>query len=231
MWCSICEYLHAAHATEERESISDVKPTGWINNSYDCVDGGYLYNRCHLIGFQLAGENANEENLITGTRYMNVDGMLPFENIVADYVQETDGHVLYRVTPVFDGDNLVASGVLIEAESVENKGEGIQFCVYCYNAQPGIYIDYATGDNHEEGSQTDNNSATSSSVSDTVSSNNTSDETVAMQDYVLNTNTKKFHLPGCRSVKQMSDKNRQNVTAARDELIARGYNPCKNCNP
>lgn len=131
--------------TEDRGSISEVKPTGWENKKYDIVDGKYLYNRCHLIGYQLTGENANKKNLITGTRYLNVTGMLPFENQVADYIKETGNHVLYRVTPIFEGDNLVASGVLMEAESVEDKGEEISFCVYVYNVQPGIEIDYATG--------------------------------------------------------------------------------------
>ncbi len=136
--------------TEERESISRVKPTGWVNNKYDSslVDGGYIYNRCHLIGFQLTGENANEKNLITGTRAMNVDGMLGFENDVADYIASTGKPVLYRVTPIFVGDELVARGVLMEAYSVADNGAGVMFCVYCFNVQPGIEIDYATGDNH-----------------------------------------------------------------------------------
>ena len=134
--------------TEDRESISSVTPSGWINREYD---GEYLYNRCHLIGFQLTGENANEENLITGTRYLNVEGMLPFENMVADYVQETGNHVLYRVTPVFEGQNLVASGVQMEAWSVEDEGEDVCFNVYVYNVQPGITIDYATGASSLEG--------------------------------------------------------------------------------
>jgi len=132
--------------TEERGSIGSVMPTGWHTVKYDVVDGNYLYNRCHLIGYQLSGENVNTKNLITGTRYLNVDGMLPFENMVADYVLETENHVMYRVTPIFDGDNLLASGVQIEAESVEDNGEGILFNVYCYNVQPGVEIDYATGD-------------------------------------------------------------------------------------
>ena len=132
---------------EEREDISEVKPTGWENREYDIVDGGYVYNRCHLIGFQLSGENANEENLITGTRYMNTEGMLPFENMVAEYVQETDNHVMYRVTPVFEGNDLVASGVQMEAESVEDDGAGICFNIYVYNVQPEITIDYSTGAN------------------------------------------------------------------------------------
>ena len=136
--------------TEDRESISHVKPSGWIQGQYDFVDGKSLYNRCHLIGFQLAGENANEKNLITGTRYMNTIGMLPFENMVADYIKETGNHVMYRVTPIYDGDNLVASGVQMEGYSVEDEGDGIYFNVYVYNVQPGVEIDYATGENQEE---------------------------------------------------------------------------------
>ena len=136
--------------TEERGNIGSVKPSGWQSVKYDCVEGKYLYNRCHLIGFQLAGENANKRNLITGTRYLNIEGMLPFEDMVADYVKETENHVLYRVTPIFNGDDLVAEGVLMEGWSVEDSGESICFCIYAYNAQPGIVIDYATGDSHEE---------------------------------------------------------------------------------
>ena len=132
--------------TEPRGSIGSVKPSGWQSVKYDCVDGKYLYNRCHLIGYQLSGENANRQNLITGTRYLNMDGMLPFENLVADYVKETENHVLYRVTPVFNGSDLVAMGVQMEAQSVEDGGEGICFNVYAYNVQPGVVIDYATGE-------------------------------------------------------------------------------------
>lgn len=138
--------------TEERGEIGNIKPTGWHTVKYsEIIEGNYLYNRCHLIGFQLAGENDNEKNLITGTRYLNMSGMLPFENMVADYVKETGNHVLYRVTPIFEGENLVADGVLIEAESVEDNGSGILFNVFCYNIQPGIVIDYATGDSAEDG--------------------------------------------------------------------------------
>ena len=134
--------------TQKRGDISSVKPSGWINKKYDTslVDGGYIYNRCHLIGHQLAGEDANKENLITGTRYFNVDGMLPFENMIADYVKETNNHVLYRVTPIYDGNDLVAKGVQMEAYSVEDDGEGVMFNVFVYNVQPGIEIDYATGE-------------------------------------------------------------------------------------
>ena len=136
--------------TEERGEIGSVKPSGWHTVKYDCVDGKYLYNRCHLIGFQLSGENANKRNLITGTRYMNVEGMLPFENMVADYIDETGNHVMYRVTPVFEGDDLVAKGVQIEAYSVEDEGDGICFNVFCFNNQPGVIIDYATGESVTE---------------------------------------------------------------------------------
>ena len=135
---------------EERGAIGHVKPSGWQTVKYSFVDGKYLYNRCHLIGYQLTGENANRNNLITGTRYLNVDGMLPFENMVADYIRETGNHVMYRVTPLYEGDNLLASGVVMEAMSIEDRGEGICFNVYCYNAQPGVAIDYATGESLEE---------------------------------------------------------------------------------
>ena len=136
--------------TEERGAIGMIKPTGWHTVKYDIVDGKYLYNRCHLIGYQLTAENANKNNLITGTRYLNVDGMLLFENMVADYIKETNNHVLYRVTPIFTGDNLLADGVLMEAESVEDNGEGISYNVFCYNVQPGVKIDYVTGDSSLE---------------------------------------------------------------------------------
>ncbi len=134
--------------TEERGSIGQIKPSGWHTVKYDVVDGKYLYNRCHLIGYQLTAENANEKNLITGTRFFNVEGMLPFENMVADYIKETNNHVLYRVTPIYDGDDLVARGVNMEAKSVEDNGEGICFNVFVYNQQPGVFIDYATGESY-----------------------------------------------------------------------------------
>lgn len=131
--------------TEERGSIGQVKPSGWQTIKYDIVDGKYLYNRCHLIGYQLTGENANRENLVTGTRYLNIDGMLDFENDIADYVKKTGNHVLYRVTPIFQGSELVCRGVQMEALSVEDNGKGIKFNVFAYNAQPGVEIDYSTG--------------------------------------------------------------------------------------
>lgn len=233
--------------TEKRGSISEVKPTGWHSVKYDNVDGKSLYNRCHLIGYQLTAENANQQNLITGTRYLNVDGMLPFENMVADYVKETDNHVLYRVTPIFTGDNLVADGVLMEGYSVEDEGDGICFCVYAYNVQPGITIDYATGDSwlsSEKGnsdSSSGGNSAVSQSAADksgtqqaavqTESVKETSAPVSTGTEYILNTNTKKFHYPSCSSVKQMKASNKKEYTGSRDDLIAQGYDPCKKCNP
>ena len=233
--------------TEKRGNISEVKPTGWHSVKYDNVDGKSLYNRCHLIGYQLTAENANQQNLITGTRYLNVDGMLPFENMVADYVKETDNHVLYRVTPIFTGDNLVADGVLMEGYSVEDEGDGICFCVYAYNVQPGITIDYATGDSwlsSEKGnsnSSSGGNSAVSQSAADksgtqqaavqTESVKETSAPVSTGTEYILNTNTKKFHYPSCSSVKQMKASNKKEYTGSRDDLIAQGYDPCKKCNP
>ncbi len=196
---------------EARGNISQVEPTGWHSVTYDCVDGNYLYNRCHLIGFQLTGENANEDNLITGTRYFNVEGMLPFEDQVADYVTETEYHVLYRVTPIFEGDNLVASGVVMEAMSVEDGGEGVCFHVYVYNCQPGIEIDYATGESHlAEGGETASSGE---------------------QEYILNTRSKKFHLPDCPGAESMSEQNREEYTGSREDLIGQGYTPCGQCDP
>ena len=196
--------------TEERGAIGSVKPSGWQSVKYDCVDGKYLYNRCHLIGYQLSGENANKENLITGTRYLNVEGMLPFENMVADYVKETENHVLYRVTPVFNGEELVAQGVQMEAMSVEDNGEGICFNVYCYNVQPGVVIDYATGESYLKGGTPSNAEAA---------------------HYILNTNSKRFHLPDCSNAASVSEANRQEFSGAREELIAQGYSPCGQCRP
>jgi DNA-entry nuclease len=206
--------------TQDRESISEVRPTGWQTAEYDFVDGGYLYNRCHLIGFQLTGENANEENLITGTRYLNVEGMLPFENMTADYIKETGNHVLYRVTPVFQGDELVARGVEMEALSVEDDGEGICFHVYVYNVQPGVEIDYATGDNWESGENL-------SSASQESQESQVEEE----EHYILNTNSHKFHLPSCSSVDSMSEKNKEDYYGTREELIDQGYEPCGSCQP
>lgn len=225
--------------TEERGSIGQVKPSGWHTVKYDFVDGKYLYNRCHLIGYQLTAENANVQNLITGTRALNIDGMLPFENMVADYIKETSNHVLYRVTPMFEGDDLVPRGVLMEAKSVEDNGDGILFCVFAYNVQPGVTIDYATGDNYADGTQETDSTDTSSSTTsnETPAVGESTPEPVTQEPapqgttYILNTNTHKFHYPSCGSVGQMKESNKQTYTGNRDDLLAQGYDPCKKCNP
>lgn len=204
--------------TEKRGSIGSVKPSGWHISKYDFVDGKYLYNRCHLIGYQLTAENANERNLITGTRYLNVEGMLPFENDVADYIEITNNHVYYKVTPIFEGNNLVANGVQMQAYSVEDNGQGISFNVYCYNVQPGVAIDYATGDNQ---------AVASSSASVTSTSYDEADK----KTYIVNTKTKKFHNPDCDGAKKMSSSNKKKYKGTRDSLISNGYSPCQKCNP
>lgn len=195
--------------TEERENIYHVKPTGWHSVKYDIVDGESLYNRCHLIGFQLAAENANEKNLMTGTRYLNVQGMLPFENMVADYVKSTGNHVLYRVTPIFKKDNLVSDGVIMEAKSVEDDGRGIRFNVFVYNVQPGIIIDYQTGE----------------------SQLNISENQHSRSKYILNTNTKVFHRESCSSLNKIKESNKQIITVNRSIILSDGYSPCKICKP
>lgn len=202
--------------TEKRGQIGSVKPSGWHTVKYNgLVDGNYLYNRCHLIGYQLSGENANEKNLITGTRYMNVEGMLPYENEVAEYVDETGNHVMYRVTPLFEGDNLVASGVLMEAYSVEDEGEGVCFNAYCYNVQPGVDIDYETGE-----------SALSKDQASAGKKNKGRKE-----QYVINKNTGKFHTTDCSSISDISGQNRKYFEGSREDLIAQGYEPCQRCKP
>ena len=183
----------------------------WHSVQYDFVDGKSLYNRCHLIGHQLAGEDANERNLITGTRYMNVDGMLPFENMVADYVKETGNHVMYRVIPVYEGDNLVADGVTMEGWSVEDNGEGICFYVYVYNVQPGVEIDYSTGE-----------SRAAAPVADSGENK---------EVYVVNTSSGKFHLESCSQIKSIKSENRETFECTRSQMIAWNYAPAGCCNP
>lgn len=221
--------------TEERGSIGSVKPSGWQTIKYENVDGKYLYNRCHLIGFQLSGENANVRNLITGTRSMNVDGMIPFENMVADYVKETNNHVLYRVTPIFDGNNLLATGVLIEAMSIEDNGDGICFNVFCYNEQPGIIIDHSNGDSKaEDGSAPYGSSAASTSQkqeSQKQENVTTESSNATTTSYIGNKNTNKFHYTCCSSVKKMKGSNKVYLVCTRDQALAQGYSPCGSCNP
>ena len=194
--------------TAEREPLYVVTPSGWNDQEYAFIEGGNLYNRCHLIGFQLTGENANQENLITGTRYLNMSGMLPYENKVAQHIRKEDHHVLYRITPVYQEDALVCSGVQMEAYCVECSGE-FMFHVFCYNIQPGVLIDYLTG----------------------CSSENEIGRNGEVKDYVLNTSSKKFHYPDCSSTQTMSEKNRKEVSCTREELIYQGYKPCGSCKP
>ena len=239
--------------TEKRGDISEVRPSGWKQNFYDFVEKEAVYNRSHLIGYQLTAENANEENLITGTRYMNADGMEPFESMVASYVKRTKNHVIYRVVPIFVGKNMLASGVHMEAESVEDNGRGICFNIYCYNVQPGVGIDYATGENWAEkngeyknynagygdsstsptGNKT-NNSGEKTQSSSTSSNSNakpSSSSNAKAATYVLNTGSMKFHKPSCQGAQNMSGSNKKTVKATRDELIKKGYAPCGSCNP
>lgn len=212
--------------TEKRGKIGMIKPSGWHTVKYpEVIKDKYLWNRCHLIAFMLAGENANQKNLITGTRYLNIEGMLPFENQVADYIKETNNHVLYRVTPIFKDDELVARGVQMEAYSVEDNGSGVCFNVYAYNIQPGIIIDYATG-----------NSSLDTTYEINQEEVKTEEKTEEIQNsnqstYVLNDNTKKFHKQNCSSVKKMNEKNKKEWTGERETLIEQGYAPCGNCNP
>ena len=209
---------------EKRGSISSVFPSGWEQAEYpeDLVDGGFLYNRAHLIGWQLTAENANKKNLITGTRYFNVEGMLPFENMVADYIKETANHVMYRITPDFQGSELVARGVTMEARSVEDDGEGIEFCVYVHNFQPGILINYKTGE-----SKLDDGSAipdADEGVSEEIGGENT-------KTYVINTSTGKFHTETCHYATSMKEENRLVFKGDREELIENNYSPCSTCRP
>lgn len=205
---------------EERGQIGIVKPSGWQTITYpEVISDRYLYNRCHLIGWQLGNENANKENLVTGTRYMNVDGMLPFENQTADYIRSTNNHVLYRVTPIFIDNELVCRGVLMEAQSIEDND--LSFCVFCYNVQPQIYIDYSTGESYmleyaqSEKDNTDNNKSRSENIN----------------TYVLNTNSLKIHTTDCASIEKMNENNKSEYTGSINDLIENGYEKCKICNP
>lgn len=250
-------------ATKERGEIGEIKPSGWQTVKYDGIDGNYLYNRCHLLGYALSGENANEKNLITGTRYLNTDGMQPLEEKTLEYIEKTGNHVMYRVTPIYEDDELVARGVLMEAKSVEDDGKGICFCMFCYNVQPGITIDYLTGESKKEeatekqveekktetvdskdqekkvveseAAKQDTQVVQESSAKDAETQAVSESQPVvpqsAAQQYILNTNTKKFHIPGCGSVAKMKEKNKQVFYGTREEAIAAGYDPCGNCHP
>ena len=207
--------------TEERGKIGMIKPSGWHTVKYDVIKDRYLYNRCHLIGYQLAGENANPKNLITGTRYLNVEGMLPFENLVADYVNNTGNHVLYRVTPMFSGSNLVANGVLIEAKSVEDNGGGILFNVYCYNVQPGVGINYENGDSWLDGTTGSASSGSDSSAAENSAADSSNSETMVH----ITATGKKYHRAGCRTLKK------SDTEVTLEEAKSMGLSPCGICNP
>ena len=237
--------------TDVRGDISEIHPSGWVQNFYDFIEGESLYNRSHLIAHCLSGQDANEQNLITGTRHFNADVMEPIEAMVLDYIERTGNHVLYRVTPVFEGDELVARGVQIEALSMEDGGQGVSLNVFLRNIQPGVAIDYATGNNWADEAATAGSwsaSAASSSLSTsatagaaplspisaaatTSQADDASTDTPATVTYVVNKNTGKFHYPSCSSVPKIKAKNRMDSNQTRDELIAQGYVPCKNCNP
>ena len=226
--------------SENRSPIGMIKPSGWQTVRYDdLIEDKYLYNRCHLIGYQLSGENADPRNLITGTRYFNMSGMLPYENMVYEYIAGTKKHVLYRVTPVFLSDNLLASGVLMEAYSLEDNGAGLCFCVYAHNVQPGIVINYATGESFAE-KAVEGSPPAARTISDMtveeIHPEEASRLSAAQNDsesiyYILNKNTKRFHLPSCPSAQETKDKNKESYSGSREELIERGYVPCGRCNP
>lgn len=214
--------------TEERGSIGMVKPSGWQLSKYDFVDGKYLFNRCHLIGFQLAGENANERNLITGTRYMNIGRMLDLENKTASYIRSTGNHVMYRVTPCFEGNNLVATGVLMEALSVEDNGAGIKFCNFVFNIQPNVSINYADGTNSLISAPSETTKQTVKPTQ-TTTQNQTQSVQPVSKHFVLNANTKKYHDPSCSSVSQIKAKNKKEFDGTEEELKQMGYSPCQKC--
>ena len=203
---------------EEREPISDIQPSGWTQAEYDSIHGEYLFNRCHLIGYQLCGVSADERNLITGTRYLNITGMQPWEDWVAEYVCRTGHHVLYRVTPVFEGQNLVAAGVLLEALGVEDPT--FHFCVYCFNVQPGIQIDYRTGKSAEETAAESNAEEANHSALSEIT-----------PVYILNTNSGKFHRPECAAAQEIAWRNRIEWIRSREEICELGYTPCGFCDP
>ena len=238
--------------TDVRGDISEIHPSGWVQNFYDFIEGESLYNRSHLIAHCLSGQDANERNLITGTRHFNADVMEPIEAMVLNYIEQTGNHVLYRVTPVFEGDELVARGVQIEALSMEDGGQGVSLNVFLRNIQPGVAIDYATGNNWADEAATGSGLGTGSTAAGGWSATATvgastlspisiaaasdqavtsSNDTPATVTYVVNKNTGKFHYPSCSSVPKIKAKNRMDSNQTRDELIAQGYVPCKNCNP
>lgn len=225
-----------------RSGIGSIKPTGWHTIKYPgVIDDLFLYNRCHLIAYQLTGENDNEQNLITGTRYMNIEGMLPFEMKVIRYIEKSGNHVLYRVTPVYEGENLLASGVHMEAYSVEDEGAGISFNVYCFNVQPGILIDYQTGDSSlneryvelpeedETYAHTTETEIESQSDQATGTYERMNPDNPDVMEFVLNNSSGKCHMFYCNSVNDMAEHNKQYYEGTIQEVLDMGYDLCKNC--
>ena len=221
--------------TEDRSSVGEVIPTGFVQNRYPGIVDSvppFLYNRCYLIAYSLTGESANSQNLITGTRYMNVVGMMPYEEIVTDYINSTGNHVMYRVTPVFEGNNLLCRGVQMEAYSVEDNGEGVCFNVFCFNVQPGIKIDYSDGSNTPaEGVEVAEEGSIAENVVTDKFTFQYDEELLQDADYVVNKNTLKFHYKTCESVDEIYEANKMYYKGSREELIEQGYAPCKRCNP
>lgn len=224
-FANVCKELMP---TTKRESVTSVYPTGWVQKQYKGIDSGWLYNRCHLIGYQLTAQNANPRNLLTGTAYFNTSGMLPYEDKVANYVKATGNHVLYRATPWFEGNELLCRGLQIEAYSVEDAGKGISFNVFVFNVQPGVSINYATGESWQD-------TPAPTKTEDTPKAETTSKPSPAApeksQSFILNTNTKKAHLPGCSAIKTMKESNKQSFSGTPQQLIDKGYSPCKKCHP
>lgn len=239
---------------KKRESIGNIKPSGWRISKYDFIDGLYLFNRCHLIAFMLAAENDNPLNLITGTRYMNTVGMLPFETAVCDYIKSTGNHVMYRVTPIYYGSEPIARGVLMEAYSAEDNGSGICFDIFAYNVQPGVKINYENGDNYPDDSnifttaeqtteqttqaftaadeQTTAATEADINIEDIIECFTITPEMSAEDfDYILNIHTMKFHLPGCKYVNDISDRNRRGYNGSAEALENVGFKPCGGCRP
>ena len=227
---------------ESRGSIGSIQPSGWQTVRYDdLIADKYLYNRCHVIAFALCGDNATPENLFTGTRYLNITLMTQLENSISQYIQGTGNHVLYRVTPIYQGQNLVASGVQMEGYSIEDHGQTICFNVFVYNIQPGVLIDYKTGESRRDPEYVVPTPSPAESHAPAEEETETllfSTEDVEAEapartsiTYVLNTNTMRFHFPYCSSVNSMSERNRQDFTGTREEALALGYQSCRLCNP
>ena len=244
---SACLGLGTIPTTSRSAIGTEIRPSGFQLDKYpDLIESpAYLYNRCHVIGYQLCGDNGSPQNLFTGTRYLNATGMLPFESQVASCIEGTGYHVIYGATPIYRGDNLVADGIQLEAYSVEDNGKFVKFNVFVYNVQPGVLIDYATGKSKADPNYIpsvstgvsssyiplETNTEVNNKKSAVTRSKEQASTDTANADYILNTNTKKFHYPWCSSVSDMKEKNKKVFNGSRDEAIGLGYVPCKRCKP